>query len=226
MSEAAQVTGELITVSDASADPFWVSPATPLSSEAGISHPLYGPLPSPPGARFGLWGYVVFRTCRTGKGLAEDGFLSTAPQLLSVCRSGFDVLLQLQIQHKSPSGKLEMASLFPDTCLSGIPHLSLNGFFASQDISLLPRVWLSLGTIPVTHRCSESQAQVLWWALVCLNCLIHTGWRAKLIVGVMAVSSSHWWTLDCNFLAGESGSDALTETLSMDFKKCQKQTNK
>lgn len=65
MSEAAQDTGELITVSDASPATL-VSPAVPLSSEAGISHLLSGPLPSPSDAEFGLWGYVVFReTYRT-----------------------------------------------------------------------------------------------------------------------------------------------------------------
>lgn len=39
MSEAVQGTGELITVSDAFPDTFWVSPAISLCSEAEISHP-------------------------------------------------------------------------------------------------------------------------------------------------------------------------------------------
>lgn len=82
------------------------------------------------------------RTCRIGKGLTEDGFLSTAPQLLSVCRSGFDVLLQLQIQHENPSGRLEIASLFPDTHFSGIPQLSLSSawvvFLQAKTFLLFP----------------------------------------------------------------------------------------
>lgn len=62
----------------------------------------------------------------------EDAFWAEAPQLLSGCRSGFDVLLQSQILHEetqTTSRGLEVASLFPDVHLSGIPQLNPSSAF-------------------------------------------------------------------------------------------------